>query len=413
MCRRPHVIVRQVVFSLCFLLACGTFVLRDAHAAEIVVDDNWTRIKLDETFRAEGVATGDFNHDGLMDVAAGDYWYAAPDWKKHEVRPVGEYKWNGSYSQCFVEFAHDISGDGWDDLIIVGFPGDPFSWYENPQNAEGHWKKHEIWTSACNETVLFTDITGDGKPELVLGSQPERQMGYLEIPPADKIRERWKFIPISEPGDPAQNGTFKYYHGLGAGDFNGDGRADVLIPHGWWEQPEKLDGSLWVFHPWKLSEKPDVAPLPAANLHVIDLDLDGDHDVIMSSAHKYGVWWFENTGAGKQMVFHKIDDTVSQTHALLMVDLKGNGNPHLVTGKRFWAHNGSDPGEKEPVAMLTYEIIREKGQPPKFVRREIGAGLDTGIGTQFEIRDFNADGQFDVILSNKKGVNVLLQKPKL
>ena len=33
--------------------------------------------------------------------------------------------------------------------------------------------------------------------------------------------------------------TFKYYHGLGVGDVNKDGRNDVIIPDGWWEAPKK------------------------------------------------------------------------------------------------------------------------------------------------------------------------------
>ncbi len=49
------------------------------------------KIIVDKTFRAEGVAVGDINRDGKVDVLAGDVWYAAPDWKMHEIRPVGQY----------------------------------------------------------------------------------------------------------------------------------------------------------------------------------------------------------------------------------------------------------------------------------------------------------------------------------
>ena len=45
-------------------------------------------------------------------------------------------------------------------MIIAGFPGEPFSWYENPKNAAGHWKSHVIWHSICNESPQFKDITG-------------------------------------------------------------------------------------------------------------------------------------------------------------------------------------------------------------------------------------------------------------
>ncbi len=380
------------------------------------------RIPLDSTFRAEGVAVGDFNKDGLLDVAAGDVWYAAPDWKMTRFRqpltqqqkPTETYDGSKGYSNCFASFTYDLNRDGWDDIIVVGYPGDPFYWYENPQKQKEpvEWKAYEIWHSACNETVLFTDLTGDGQPELVLGSQPERQMGYLTIPTAENCHAKWKFTPVSEPGEPNENGTFKYYHGLGAGDVNKDGRLDLIIPHGWWEAPEKRDSSLWAFHPLPLAKDNQGAPLPASNIYAMDLDLDGDNDLIMSSAHAFGIWWFENPGkdSTEPFKYHLIDESFSQTHALALVDLIGKDKPALVTGKRYFAHMGSDPGEFQPVVMYWFDIERTKGQPPRFIKHEIEAGKDTGVGTQFTVIDFNKDGRLDLVLSNKKGVNVLLQK---
>ncbi|HSG70035.1 MAG TPA: FG-GAP-like repeat-containing protein, partial [Planctomycetaceae bacterium] len=158
------------------LIACVA--VSTAHAQNV----QWDRQLVDYTFRSEGVAAGDFNKDGKMDIAAGDVWYAAPDWTMHEFRPAGKYYYFKGYSNSFCNFMWDLNADGWDDIIVIGFPGEPFHWYENPQNKPGHWKEHVIWHSACNESPLFTDITGDGKPEIILGSQPEGQMGYLEIP---------------------------------------------------------------------------------------------------------------------------------------------------------------------------------------------------------------------------------------
>lgn len=374
----------------------------------------WERANLDDVFRAEGCAVGDFNHDGQLDVSAGELLYLAPDWKRVEVLPPGKYVYDQGYSNCFASWAWDVNQDGWDDLIQIRFPGAPCHWLENPQGRTGHWQQHEIWHSACNETVLFTDVTGDGRPDLVMGSQPERQVGFLEVPPPDKCREKWAFHAVSEAGDPGQNGSFHFYHGLGAGDINGDGRLDILIPHGWWEAPLHRSAGLWQFHPWTLSRNNEGSPLHAANLHAIDLDLDGDNDVVMSSAHQYGVWWFENPGGDftGQFTYHVIDESFSQSHALELVNLKDDGTPVLVTGKRYFAHNGKgDPGEHEPVLMVYYDIIRGKGQPPRFDRHEIAAGEGTGIGTQFTLADVNRDGTLDVITANKKGVHILRQQP--
>lgn len=60
--------------------------------------------------------------------------------------------------------------------------------------------------------------------------------------------------------------------------------------------------------------------------------------------------------------------------------------------------------------MCWYEVVRKKGQAPQITPHYISAGVGTGVGTQFEIHDMNHDKKPDIVLSNKKGVNVLLQK---
>jgi sugar lactone lactonase YvrE len=386
-------------------------------------DHSWTRIELDPAFRSEGVAVGDLNGDGRNDVVAGDVWYEAPKkigaagWKMHGFRPVGSFVAGKGYSNSFCNYVHDLDQDGKQDIIVVGFPGAPFHWYRNPGKASDKWDEHEIWHSICNESPEFADITGDGQPEFVFGSavdvskgSPEQgEMGFCSIPAKGDVIKKWKFNTISNPGPPHENGTFKYYHGLGHGDLNNDGRTDVLIAHGWWEQPKNATSGQWAFHPYALA-KDGVHPEKLSDIHVEDLDMDGDQDLIGSSAHAHGVWWFENVGGNKKPQFkaHTIDESHSQTHAMEYVDINGDGQKDIVTGKRFYAHNGGDPGARDTTRMFWYEVKRAKGKAPTFTRHEIAAGRDTGIGTQFLTVDFDGDGDLDIALGNKKGVNLLI-----
>ena len=140
-------------------------------------------------------------------------------------------------------WADDINGDGWADQIVIGFPGVPAYWYENPKGKPGYWTRHEIWHSACNETPLYTDLFGDGQRVLVMGWQPkgkdnEGQMAWFT--PGSDPTQPWEMHPVSEPSSPGKAipGTFRFSHGLGVGDLNGDGRQDVICTGGWWEQPE-------------------------------------------------------------------------------------------------------------------------------------------------------------------------------
>ncbi|TKJ39659.1 MAG: hypothetical protein CEE38_02430 [Planctomycetes bacterium B3_Pla] len=354
------------------------------------------KVVVDKTFRAEGVAVGDVNHDGKLDILSGDVWYAAPRWEMHEVRKVGTYDGTKGYSNCFANFAQDVNGDGWVDSIVIGMPDGPCLWYENPKNKTGHWKERTVVGSACNETPIFFDLLGNGKPVLIFAVRPKGQMAWFGIP--GDLEGLWDMNIIAV--GPDAPGTKKYSHGLGAGDVNGDGRNDVLVKEGWWRAPGKRTRSNWKFHPANLGED-------CANVLVYDVDDDGDSDVITNSAHKYGIWWFEQLD-NAEFKQHVISEKYSQPHAIILADVNRDGVKDLVTGKRHFAHQGKDPGGHDPAMLYWFELRRPKSGAPEFILHEIDD--DSGVGTQFEVVDMNADGKLDIVTSNKKGVYVFLQK---
>ena len=58
-------------------------------------------------------------------------------------------------------------------------------------------------------------------------------------------------------------------------------------------------------------------------------------------------------------VKHVIDESFSQIHALKLVDIDGDGEPELLTGKRYRGHNGNDPGSYDPLVIYYYKIDRK------------------------------------------------------
>ncbi len=364
---------------------------------------SFKKTKLDGAFRSEGGGMGDFNNDGLLDISAGSVWYENPgplpgvtggltpparqEWPMHVLGEKANSFDIKTYGDTFMNWADDVDHDGRQDIIVVDFPGKQTWWFQNPGHASKEpWKKHAIVPVTNNESPQYADVDGDGRRELIFGDASKRLA--LARPQANPLVE-WKATHVAAPGDV---NMVNFYHGLGIGDINKDGTNDILVPNGWWEGPSETTSDAWSFHPAPFGQ-------PQAHMYVFDFDGDGDNDVVGSSAHRRGIWWYEQDG--KDWKTHPIDESIAQTHALILADINGDGLPDLVTGKRYYAHNGRDPGEDEAPEIAWYELKRDGGKPAW--TKHVFDG-DSGVGTAFEVHDMNADGLLDVIVANKHGV---------
>jgi hypothetical protein len=400
------------------------------------------KIQITDKFWSEGANFADFNHDGKMDVVSGPFWYEGPDFKiRHEYCPAnhsfkttnasgqevtiegfeGALGVKNTYSEDFLTFTADLNGDGWADIIIVGFPGNKAFWYENPQNKPGHWKRHDIIEHADDESPGFGDLLGPGKPALICIMS--NYLGYADPNPEDPAAV-WKFHPIS----PKKSEYQKFTHGLGFGDVNGDGRNDLLVKDGWYEQPASLEGDpVWKFHPFPFAtSKEPKAPDGSSQMYAYDVNGDGLPDVITAlCAHGFGLAWYEqlpdkDTNGEIQFKQHLITNpdatpnkygvAFSQPHAVALADIDGDGLLDIVTGKRFWAHgkNGGDPQSNYPAVLYWFQLVRGPNHTAEFVPHLIDS--DSGVGTQVVAGDVGGNHRADIVVGNKKGTFVFLQE---
>lgn len=389
------------------------------------------RLQLSDQFWSEGANFGDLNRDGVNDVISGPWWYAGPDFqKRHEYYPAtntfnlklgpfttvkvpgfeGTLGHENRYSDNFFIWAVDFNQDGWNDILRIGFPGQDTSWFENPKGREGHWKRHVIFDDTCNESPTFTDITGDGKPELV--GITKGRYGYAS-PDWSAPEKPWIFHPLS-PNNKYGNFT----HGMGVGDVNGDGRADLLEKDGWWEQPASLAGDpQWTFHPQPFG-------VGGSQMYAYDVNGDGRNDVITAlSAHGFGLAWYEQYREGDTIKFrehivmnkepreNRYGLKFSELHAIDLVDMDGDGRLDIVTGKRFWSHGRmGDPDRNSLAVLYWFRLVRSANGMVDFVPYLIDD--NSGVGVQVVARDMNGDGRPDIVVGNKKGTFVHLHQTK-
>jgi len=155
----------------------------------------------------------------------------------------------------------------------------------------------------------------------------------------------------------------QYYgmHIKAVGDLNGDGYPDAIVagategqPLVWYEMPAGTRHVISTLGGW------------STDAAVGDIDNDGDNDIVISSWYRSdaGIEWFENLGDGADWARHTIGEP--RAHDLELVDLDLDGDLDLVT--RLQEGQGN-----------AIQVWRQDG-PQTWVRASITAGVPTGEG---------------------------------
>jgi hypothetical protein len=318
----------------------------------------------------------------------------APDWKRVEIRKLaGAVDEQGKgYYHDFMNLPLDVDGDGLLDVVSCFWHEMSMAWYRNTGTEGGLWPETTIEKNGNFECGDLVDLTGAGKPEHIL-PHVEHTMWFELVKGQDGKRQFVKHNVSSK----------KWDYGAGVGDVNRDGRPDIVRPGAWYEAPSDPRTGEWKEHPLALGSKTEGKADHTPDIRVYDVNGDGLNDIITSSAHGHGIFWYEQKrgDSGAQWKQHLIDDSWSQAHSITLADLNGDGVLDLFTGKRFMAHNGSDPDEYGPLGVYVYQLNRKP--QVSWTRQPISFKAGIGAGLNLPVVDLDADGDLDVVVTGKWG----------
>lgn len=354
------------------------------------------RVKISD-LTYEAASAFDIDNDGDFDIACGEYWLEGPDFvRAHrmcEVQAVADY-----YDD-FSDYPMDVNGDGFLDIVTGGWWGETLRWRENPRGGKGPWAVRDIDRCGNVETIRFWDVDGDGHVEAVPNAGGRIAYYSLERDAEGRGTGRFTRTVVKEQG---------IGHGLGFGDVDGDGRGDFVAPTGWLQAPAQPGAEAWT---WHAEFELGAASVP---ILVYDCNDDGLADIIAGAAHDYGLAWWEQAVEEGQRRWrkHELEPHRSQFHDMTLADLDNDGRPELITGKRYRAHLGNDPGAYDPLGVYYYTI----SAGGVFTRHTIdygSAAAASGLGIYCWVEDLDANGYRDIIAPGKEGLYVFYNRGPL
>jgi hypothetical protein len=314
-------------------------------------DPAWTEHTIDGSFNgASSVYAVDIDGDGNLDVLATaetaddiTWWEnnldgdTSPVWIEHTI--------DGSFDGARSAYAIDLDDDGDMDVLGAADQADDITWWENVGDTDDDgtidWSEHTIdgdFLSAYS--VHAADIDGDGDLD-VLGAANGNNVAY-DI-------SWWENDGNESFTKRTIDSTFAKARCVYAQDVDLDGDIDVVgAAYGdndinWWENVGDTDddGTIdWSEHAI------DTSFGDASSVYAIDVDNDGDVDILGAARSDDDITWWENSGTGG-FTEHTIDGTFDHAISVYAIDVDNDGDIDVLGAARLdddvtWWENVGD-----------------------------------------------------------------------
>jgi len=341
------------------------------------------------------VAAVDIDRDGKADIVGLATtpsclaWYKNPTWEKHVLTTAAKE---------FIDLApQDIDGDGRVDLAIADDfgmsrtnSGGLVHWLQCPPDPTQEWPIRVIGSEPTSHRLRWADLDGDGRKELVVAPI----MGRNAQGPLWDVGVRLAFYrvpnpPTTEPWKPIViDDRLTVLHGICVVDWDRDGRDDILTAsfegvHLYQSQGQG-DKMSWKKTRLGRGEQADPTKRGASEIALGKLGRDdgrflatiepwhGDKVVVYTPDSDPDALWQRTV----------IDTTFNEGHALLCVDLDGDGEDEIIAGYRG-----------KGASLYLYDCRDSSGHRWERIALDEGDMAASGL----DVADLNGDGRLDVI----------------
>lgn len=229
----------------------------------------------------------------------------------------------------------DVDGDGRKEVVtgkgLPTQPGQPekwvLCWYKAGATLSDAWTEHVLDhdTAGHPHDVIFADLDGDGKHELVANAMYCDHPGLFAYKIPSDPKRPWKKQTIQ---------TGLSAEGTRAADLDGDGRDELVSGPFWFSAPRAgaFAGELWETHTLSAGFR------ELCRAAIIDVNGDGRLDVILvEDEYPDGrLAWFENrlkADPQHPWVEHTIDGALNFCHSLRAWTDPRSKQAHILAGE--------------------------------------------------------------------------------